>query len=138
MVEKRLAKILRLTAARLREGGKYEWGHVGRCNCGHLVQTATDLNERQIYEYFGNKLDEWTEHAEGRCGISNEPLQALFDTLDAFGLSRKDIIHLENLSDRKVLERIPEDKRALRRNRREDVVLYMNTLADICEDKLAA
>src|SRR5689334_8057112 len=29
---------LRLTAERLDGGSTYQWGHLGMCNCGHLVE----------------------------------------------------------------------------------------------------
>ena len=38
---RRLIDALRATARRLEDGARYEWGHMGRCNCGHLAQTLT-------------------------------------------------------------------------------------------------
>ena len=54
----RLAFALRRTADRLADGARYEWGHVGRCNCGHVAQTLTDLDDRQILRIFGQDLGE--------------------------------------------------------------------------------
>ena len=55
---------LRTTAERLANGAKYEWGHMGRCNCGHLLQTITGLTDYEIVQSIDFQLDEWTEHAQ--------------------------------------------------------------------------
>ena len=66
-----LINALRETADRLSTGVKYEWGHMGRCNCGHLVQTITKMTDREIVEAVDNQLNEWTEHAREYCDTSN-------------------------------------------------------------------
>jgi hypothetical protein len=129
----RLAFALRSTADRLAEGARYEWGHVGRCNCGHVAQTLTDLDDRQILRIFGQDLGEWTEHARSRCADTNRDLVALFDVLHTAGMSHEDVLHLENLSDPRILARLPEDARDLRRNERSDVVCYLRAYADLLE-----
>jgi hypothetical protein len=43
-----LINALRETADRLEQGAHYEWGHMGRCNCGHLVQTLTWMSDYEI------------------------------------------------------------------------------------------
>lgn len=129
----RLAFALRSTADRLAEGARYEWGHVGRCNCGHVAQTLTDLDDRQILRIFGQDLGEWTEHARSRCATTNRDLVQLFDVLHTAGMSHEDVLHLENLSDPRILARLPEGARDLRRNEREDVVRYLRAYADSLE-----
>jgi hypothetical protein len=52
------------------------------------------------------------------------------------GFDYQDVIHLENLSDQRVLQRLGQERRYLRRNCREDVTLYMNTLATMLEEAL--
>jgi hypothetical protein len=53
------------------------------------------------------------------------------------GLTTSDIHHIEYLTDRDVLERLPGGFRWLKRNVREDVILYFEAFADLLEDKLA-
>jgi len=48
-------------------------------------------------------------------------------------LSHSDIVQLENLSDRKVLGNLNGGFRYLERNRREHVVEYMLSFADLLE-----
>ncbi len=131
-----LIDALRTTAQRLTTGAHYEWGHMGRCNCGHLVQTITSLSDREIVQVADHRLDEWTEHAKDYCEGSGHSLDALFLTLQEMAFDYQDVIHLENLSDQRVLQRLGQERRYLRRNCREDVTLYMNTLATMLEEAL--
>ena len=62
-----LIQALQETADRLDSGARYEWGHMGRCNCGHLVQTVTSLTDLEIVDRVSGQLDEWTEHARAYC-----------------------------------------------------------------------
>ncbi|MCE7984486.1 MAG: hypothetical protein DYG89_25210 [Caldilinea sp. CFX5] len=131
-----LIDALRTTAQRLTAGAHYEWGHMGRCNCGHLVQTITTLTDREIVQVADHRLNEWSEHAKDYCEGSGHSLDTLFLTLQAMGFDYQDVIHLENLSDQRVLQRLGQERRYLRRNCREDVTLYMNTLATMLEEDL--
>ena len=131
-----LIDALRTTAQRLTKGAHYEWGHMGRCNCGHLLQTITNLSDREIVQAADHHLDEWTEHAKDYCAGTGHSLDTLFLTLQAMGFDYQDVIHLENLSDQRVLRRLGEAPRYLQRNCRADVTLYMNTLAALLEEEL--
>lgn len=131
-----LIEALRQSAERIATGNRYEWGHVGRCNCGHLVQTISQKTDAEIIRSFGPQLDEWTEHANDYCTTTGSPIEDLFSDLEAVGFYREDVRHLEYLSDRRVLKRLPVDRRHLKRNRRDDVVLYMNTMAGLLEEQL--
>jgi hypothetical protein len=124
---------LRVTAERLEEGARYEWGHMGRCNCGHLVQTITQLSDHEIARSVDFQLDEWSEHAHDYCAGTGHKVDHLFLTLQEMGFGYQDVIHLENLSDRRVLVRLGE-RRYLRRNCREDAVLYLRTMATMLEE----
>jgi hypothetical protein len=136
-----LITALRVTAQRLGEGAHYEWGHMGRCNCGHLVQTITNLSAREIVAAADNKLDEWSEHARDYCAGTGQNVESLFLTLHKVGFDYQDVIHLENLTDARVLNRLAEGqfdggRRYLQRNCVTDVTQYMNTLADLLEEEL--
>ena len=52
------------------------------------------------------------------------------------GFSRDDLYRLERLSSPDILDRIPNECKPLKHNRREDVILYMNTWADLLEEKM--
>lgn len=131
-----LIEALRETACRLEAGARYEWGHMGRCNCGHLVQSLTDLSDVEIVASIDFKVSEWSEHANDYCEGTSRKVDDLFEILEQTGFTREDVIHLEYLSDQEVLRKLEGDKRHLRRNKVEDVSLYMNTLADMLEEEL--
>jgi len=128
-----LIDALRESARRLENGARYEWGHMGRCNCGHLVQSLTHMTDREIVVAVDHDVDEWTEHAHDYCAGTRHKADDLFRTLIAVGFTPEDVMHLEYLSDTTVLRRLAPDRRHLERNRREDVSLYMMTLADMLE-----
>jgi len=129
-----LIKTLRETAQRLRNGAHYEWGHMGRCNCGHLVQTVTNMSDREIVRSIDFELDEWTEHAKLYCDGTGHKVDDLFHTLEKIGFNYRDVINLEYLSDPEVLKALPTGRRYLRRNNVDDVIIYLETLADLLDD----
>jgi hypothetical protein len=131
-----LITALRETVNRLSQGAKYEWGHMGRCNCGHLLQTITTMSDYEIAQSIDFELAEWSEYAQDYCPGSGHKVEDLFTTLQNVGFTREDVIHLENLSDTRVLNRLEGGRRYLRRNQVEDVTLYMVTLADMLEKEL--
>ena len=131
--KKPLVSLLRETADRLDNGARYEWGHMGRCNCGHLVQTLTDLTDREIAQSVNYQLDEWSEHAKDYCSQTGSQVDDLFRALADVGFEYRDVMSLEYLSDPRVLAALRPDRKKLRRNFAPDVSLYMRTLADILD-----
>ena len=53
--------------------------------------------------------------------------------MERHGMTHSDIVKLENLSDKKILENLNGGFRYLRRNVREDVIEYMLSYADLIE-----
>lgn len=131
-----LVDALRATALRLQNGAHYAWGHHGSCNCGHLLQVLTRLDEKEILTYAHTAPGEWTELAAEFCGITQAPVSLLVKKLMEAGLTPTDIHHLEYLTDRTILERLPGGFRWLQRNRREDVIVYMETFANWIEEQM--
>lgn len=132
-----LINALRETAMRLTDGARYEWGHMARCNCGHLVQTVTQMTDREIAQSVDFELAEWSEYAKDYCAGTGHKVDDLFVILENVGFSHQDVIHLENLSDTRVLDRLEGGRRYLQRNKIEDVTLYMLTLADLLAEKVS-
>jgi hypothetical protein len=132
-----LIDALRKTAARLKEGVPYAWGNHGACNCGNLLQTVTHLSKEKILEYAHSGIGEWTELATDYCGITNAPVDLLLFELQKIGLTPSDIHNIEYLEDKEVLKNLPGGFRWLRKNVREDVIVYFETFAQLLEDKLS-
>jgi hypothetical protein len=131
-----LIAALRETATRLKNGAAYAWGNHGACNCGNLLQVLTDLSKEEILTYAHSGIGEWTELAEDYCGVTNAPVSLLLKKLQEAGLTPTDIHHLEYLDDRMVLNALPGGFRWLKRNQREDVILYFETFAHLLEEQL--
>jgi len=131
-----LIQALRETARRLRNGAHYAWGHHGACNCGNLLQVITPLTEGEILRYAHTAIGEWTDLAEEYCSATNAPVNVVMSKLEQAGLTPVDIRHIEYLSDREVLEHLPGGFRWLKKNRREDVIVYFETFAELLEEKL--
>lgn len=133
-----LIDALRETARRLREGAHYSWGHHGACNCGNLLQVVCKLSKEEIVRYAHTSVGEWTEIAEEYCSVSDAPLYLMMQRLEHLGLTPTDIHNIEYLEDREVLNKLPGGFRWLKRNQREDVILYFETMANLLEEKLMA
>ena len=129
-----LVDALRATSERLeKEDTKYQWGHMGQCNAGHLIQTVTGMDSFEIVQSVDFQLDEWSEHATDYCSCTGSKVDDIFLTMERYGMSHSDIVKLENLSDKAILDNLNGGFRYLRRNVREDVIEYMRSFADLLE-----
>lgn len=134
-----LIAALRRTAQKLQKGAPYQWGHMGSCNCGNLAQELTSLTKAEIHEHaLAVGRGDWNEQLNDHCPTSGLPMDLLILEMMNAGLTTDDLKHLEKLSDRRILERLPTEKRYLRHNFRDDVVLYLSTWANLLEDQLLA
>lgn len=132
-MQRDMSEALRVTAQRLRAGAPYEWGHAGACNCGHLAQTVTRQSKREIYRMVGG---EWSEHLVDHCTVTGQAVDDVAAQMIAFGFTPGELADLERLEDPRVLRRIP-GRRYLRRNHRDDVVLYLETWAEMLDGQPA-
>lgn len=130
-----LINALRATADRLRNGAYYAWGNHGACNCGNLVQSLTSLTKEEILRYAQSGIGEWTELAEEYCKDTKAPVNLLVHKLQMAGLTPVDIHNIEYLADKTVLALLPGGFRWLKRNSREDVILYFETYDNLLEEK---
>ncbi|MGF1485385.1 MAG: hypothetical protein ACFBZ8_13595 [Opitutales bacterium] len=102
-----------------------------------MAQSLTGLSAEQINRQAATeRLDEWSELANDYCPHSGLPVDSVIDQMLKAGLEIRDIHHLEYLSDKSVLAGLPGGFRWLRRNRREDVAIYLRTWASLLEEAL--
>lgn len=130
-----LIDALRETAARLRSGADYRWTHQGMCNCGHLAQTVTRRSRAEIHAMALEKQGDWAEHAREYCPGSGYPIDHVIESMLDLGLSTSDIVHLERVSDPRVLKRLGDDSRSLDKRARDDVVRYLEEWARLLEEE---
>ena len=129
-----LIDALRTTSKKLsQENVQYQWGHMGQCNAGHLIQTITGMSSFEIAGAADFELDQWSEHAHDYCSDSGCKVEEIFHQLQKIGMTHQDVVMLENLSDRKVLENLEGGFRYLRKNLKADVISYMESYADLLE-----
>ena len=128
-MSKSLSEALDIVAERLSCGAPYQWGHMGQCNCGHVAQVLTNKTAREIHQSaIAQQTGEWTEFANDYCSDSGALIGDVFRDLLGAGLSRDDIMHLENLSDPVVVKSVG---RPLVRSDRDDAIAYMRVLAEL-------
>lgn len=128
-----LIAALRETADRLEGGVKYQWAHMGNCNCGHLAQTLTKLKPREIHARALESVGDWTQQVSEYCSTSRLPLDSVMHTMIAAGLTTSDIADLERLRNDEVLAAVPAERLPLDHRVREDAVLYLRTWADLLD-----
>lgn len=132
-----LVAALRSTATRLAAQARYSWGHLGMCNCGHLVQTLCAIPPARIHAVALERTGDWEQLANDYCPTSGYAIDDLIGALIDAGLTTDDIGHLEKLDDPRVLAALPGGQRWLRRNLREDVVVYLETWAGLLAADIA-
>lgn len=125
---------LRKAAKRIEQKSNYNWKDIGACNCGNLVQVVCNYDKKEIRKYGIKKHGDWETLIHLYRRDSNYEIDKIITEMIDFGFILDDLVHLENLSSLLVRSRIP--KLFLKRDKREDVILYMNTWADILEEEL--
>lgn len=132
----RLIEAIEKTAAKLSSGAAYQWGHMGGCNCGNLSQELTHFTKEEIHKFAMQRFGDWNEQLLEYCPTSGLPMDLMITKMLEFGLTLEDLGHLERLSDPHILSQIPIEKRDLmKKNSREDVVLYLKIWAKILREK---
>lgn len=127
------------TASKLQQGGAYQWGHMGACNCGNLAQELTPFSKAEIHQYAMQRHGDWNEQLIDYCPTSGYPIDLIVSKMLEFGLSLDDLAHLERLSDPKILAEMSQEKRdSLNKNSRADVVFYLNCWANVLREKWVA
>ena len=124
------------TADRLERGAVYNWSHQGNCNCGHLAQTITTLSQAEIHTRALEKAGDWREKVIEYCPTSCYPIEHIISTILEAGFSLADLAHLERLSSPEILQSIPPERKPLRHNVKQDVVLYMRAWVRLLEARI--
>lgn len=126
---------LKKAAHDIENGAHYEWGHMGSCNCGHVVQNLTNLSKDEIHRYAMDKVGDWSEQVLDFCPESGMTMDLLIAELLQHGITTQDLIDLERLSKPVVLEKLGVSN--LERNNREHAVKYMKAWAELIEEEYA-
>jgi hypothetical protein len=123
----RLIEAVEQTIARLTSGADYQWGHMGMCNCGHLVQSLTTRSRREIHAAALLRAGDWGQQSIDYCPTSGLPIDSIISEMLEAGLTLDDINYLERLNDPRVLALLSLEERWMKRNNRDHLVRYLTT-----------
>lgn len=124
-----MAEALRKAANKI-EKERYSWKDLGHCNCGNLAQVVTGKSGKEILRQGIKKHGDWQMLVGLHRENSMYEIDHVIDSMIEIGFRLDQISKLETLSDQEILNEIGVD---LRRDKREDVILYLNTWADLIE-----
>ncbi len=129
----KVIQALRETATQIATSGRYEWGHMGSCNCGHLAQNITSFTRAEIQQFALQKRGDWSEQVIDYCPTSGYPMDLIIGRMIEFGFTTADLRQLENLSNPEILAKA--GVASFNRNVMSDTVKYMNAWADLLENQ---
>lgn len=129
----KVIQALRATATSIVNSGRYEWGHMGNCNCGHLAQTITPFSRAEIQRFALQKKGDWNEQVLDFCPTSGYPMDLIIASMLEFGFTAADLRQLETLSDPEILNQAQVP--FLNKNVLTDTVKYLNAWADLLESQ---
>lgn len=133
-----LVQALQVTVARLAAAAGYQWGHLGMCNCGHLVQAVCAMPPAQIHRAALEREGDWEALANAYCPTSGYAIDDIITQLLDAGLTTADLGHLEKLNDPVVLAALAGGPRWLRRNDRADLIAYLDAWSALLAAELPA
>ncbi len=94
---------------------EYDWWKTKSCNCGVVTQAITGLSAAAVDHSLGVLLKHnpdlkngdvsWSTFVKEFCPITGEPVVSIFKKLHEAGLTREEILNLEYLKDKKILDR---------------------------------
>lgn len=129
----KVIQALRETSTQIATSGRYEWGHMGSCNCGHLAQNITSFTRAEIQQFALQKRGDWSEQVIDYCPTSGYPMDLIIGRMIEFGFTQSDLRQLENLSNPEILAKA--GVASFNRNVMSDTVKYMNAWADLLENQ---
>lgn len=111
-----LIKSLKTAISALEKGiVMYDWHTQSSCNCGVVVQALTDSDTKTVNILFDkarmcipnvnkNNFLTWREVAQQNCSVTGKPLHEVFELLVSYGLKMEDIVHLEYMNNKAIIE----------------------------------
>jgi hypothetical protein len=152
----KLITALRATAKALGESTfHYDWKYPTSCNCGSLFCALTGMSAAELKARKPKPITDatnqatWTTLVGQHCPITGIPHDELFKELFGYGLTQRDVLELEFLSNPKVLARFKLMEKPKRKwyqrfaslpevvsvkvdfQNKHHVVVYMNAWADL-------
>jgi len=124
---------LKKAAQKLRSKERYEWGHMGRCNCGFIAKEITKLSDAEIHQLAMEKSGDWREQLREYCHQSGIAMDVIIDIMVAEGFAVSDLIQLERLENTAIRRAISPAIPQLDYNNPLHVASYLDAWACLLE-----
>jgi hypothetical protein len=125
----------------------YKWIHQHSCNCGVVVQAVLGIATTKVQQLFNEatratqfaydpKNDDfltWRGVCQRSCSVTGEPLSNVFKVLKESGLRPEDIVHLEYLNNKAILEISGIKKESKYFTQKTNLILYLKAWVKILE-----
>lgn len=131
-----LASALDKAAEKMLNSDTYQWGHMGACNCGFLAQELTGKTREELHELAMMKSGDWNDQLNDYCSTSGLPMDEVISRMELAGLHITSLQSLERLSDERILKLVPNNRKPLSYNKREDAALYMKSWAKVIREEV--
>lgn len=131
-----LAVALEKASYELESSSNYQWGHMGSCNCGFLARQITGHSSEQIHSYSMHRSGDWADQLRDYCPTSKLPMDEVIYRMEKAGISLSALSKLERLSDERILNRIPAQRKPLKYNSSSDASLYMRVWSEMIKEEL--
>lgn len=89
----------------------YKWDKPSTCNCGIVISAiAESRNALPLFLFargqttYKPERHTWRELCQNSCSVTGKPLTEVFQQLEEMGLSPKDIVHLEYMTNKAILQ----------------------------------
>jgi hypothetical protein len=119
----------------------YDWTEFYSCNCGVLIQQATNIRFLKFRSEFttikghGGLPGPWSSKAKTEfCSSTGIPTTDIFKKLKELGLNEKDIMNLEFLSNEKVRGRANLNKYD-QFHKKDVLIKYLKAWAELLEEE---
>ena len=113
MQQTKLITALRTAAKALEDDTfDYDWNKLQACNCGVLVASVMKCSRSEVRGKIGAEniplQATWRTLVGRLCPVTGTPMNQVFKSLFEIGLTAKDIVELETLSNKEVLAAMPK------------------------------
>jgi len=159
LMKTKLITALRQSAAAVRnQTFGYEWSNMKSCNCGVVACALLGYDQEKLNTSLPTKPQyNWLKFVGEYCPVTGLPEHLVLRAMTDAGLSPRDIIELEAMSNQQVLARMPvqyqtkivggwwamlfgrtrevKQPRPFHYTNRQDLVLYLEAWADLLEEQ---
>lgn len=113
----------------------YAWTDSASCNCGILAQQIMNCNGSELRKDIDTSHGLWSDGARyfEQCRKTGVPINIIFQKFYEIGLTSKDIIQLENLSNKKIIRKAKLENN-LKIGDKDNLIKYMKAWIELLQN----